>query len=81
MDFLKKLMDEFVVIEPTSEISNQRLNVFRDGLSKEKRRLLLEILDENNMIAEKMAYQNFKLGFCMGVKLAAQIFWDNSEEG
>jgi len=53
MDFLKKLMDEFVVIESTSEISNQRLNLFRDGLSKEKRRLLLEILDENSMIAEK----------------------------
>ncbi|MFQ8601160.1 MAG: hypothetical protein ACLSAP_11665 [Oscillospiraceae bacterium] len=51
-------------------------------LSQKKHRvLLLRYTDEKNLLCENAAYENFKLGLSLGLRLAAEAYGILTEDG
>ena len=50
-------------------------HLLREQLNQEGRKLLLRIIDEKDLRAERVAYQNYRQGFRDGLELAVELLW------
>lgn len=81
MEQLEKLAQEHVVCKTDSPNTRQYYGELRHLLPQKKHRiLLLRYTDEKNLLCEIAAYENFKRGLSLGLRLAAEVYAKIAEE-
>ena len=75
MELLEKLARDHVVCKTDSPATRQYYGELKHLLPQKKHRvLLLRYTDEKNLLCENAAYENFKLGLYLGLRLAAETY-------
>lgn len=52
--------------------SNESL--LKQNFTKWQKKILLSIIDDKNLVCEKVSMDSFKAGFCLGLRLTTEVY-------
>ncbi len=76
MDVLLSIKQDYPICKKETAALHHQYMRLKKRLSARQRKLLLEIVDGKDLLIEAAAYENFEHGFCLGIRLAADVFAD-----
>lgn len=74
MNMTHKIAEMFVTSKSDTPEMEQALKELRDGMTREDKIRLLDVIDGKNLNIHDASFDNFERGFRLGIRLGREVF-------